>query len=104
MKFPGELLHVFDGGVWDDDQIVAIRPAPGEIEDIEFVEPADLPALLSPGDARRALSALRPRITGAGPAFLEDGLPIAPTVLDRVASCAPPEPATASPSMPSLHR
>ncbi|GAB1333351.1 NUDIX hydrolase [Streptomyces sennicomposti] len=42
--FPGELLHVFDGGVWDDDQIAAIRPAPGEIDDIEFVEPAHLPA------------------------------------------------------------
>ncbi|WP_394426490.1 NUDIX hydrolase [Streptomyces sp. SGAir0957] len=84
MRFPGELLHVFDGGVWDDGQIASIRPAPGEIDDIEFVEPADLPALMSPGDARRALSALRARINGAGPAFLEDGLPIAPTVLDRV--------------------
>ncbi|WP_256961860.1 NUDIX hydrolase [Streptomyces sp. NRRL B-24572] len=82
MKFPGELLHVFDGGVWDEDQIAAIRPAPGEIEAVEFVEPADLPALMAPGDARRALSALRARISGAGPAFLEDGLPIAPSVLD----------------------
>ncbi|MEU4359961.1 NUDIX domain-containing protein [Streptomyces virginiae] len=61
MKFPGELLHVFDGGVWDENQIAAIRPAPGEIEAVEFVEPADLPALMSPGDARRALSALRAR-------------------------------------------
>ncbi|WP_282697642.1 NUDIX domain-containing protein [Streptomyces sp. CC208A] len=84
MKFPGELLHVFDGGVWDEDQIAAIRPRPGEIETVEFAEPADLPALMSPGDARRALSALRARIAGAGPVFLEDGLPIAPTVLDRV--------------------
>ncbi|RST18509.1 NUDIX hydrolase [Streptomyces sp. WAC05374] len=84
MKFPGELLHVFDGGVWDEDQIAAIRPAPGEIDGIEFVEPAELPALMSPGDARRALSALRARISGAGAAFLEDGLPITPTVLDRV--------------------
>jgi 8-oxo-dGTP pyrophosphatase MutT (NUDIX family) len=84
MKFPGELLHVFDGGVWDEDQIAAIRPAPGEIDGIEFVEPAELPALMSPGDARRALSALRARISGAGAVFLEDGLPIAPTVLDRV--------------------
>ncbi|MEU1666257.1 NUDIX hydrolase [Streptomyces sparsogenes] len=84
MKFPGELLHVFDGGVWDDDQIAAIRPAPGEIDDIEFVEPADLPALMAHDDARRALSALRARINGAGPVFLEDGFPIAPAVLDRV--------------------
>ncbi|MFF5969932.1 NUDIX domain-containing protein [Streptomyces sp. NPDC012769] len=84
MKFPGELLHVFDGGVWDAEQIAAIRPRPGEIDGINFVEPAELPALMSPGDARRALSALRARINGGGPAFLEDGLPIAPTVLDRV--------------------
>lgn len=84
MRFPGELLHVFDGGVWDEDQIAAIRPRPGEIDGIDFVEPAELPALMSPGDARRALSALRARINGGGPAFLEDGLPIAPTVLDRV--------------------
>ncbi|GGZ25649.1 hypothetical protein GCM10010300_81310 [Streptomyces olivaceoviridis] len=84
MNFPGELLHVFDGGVWDDDQIAAIRPCPGEIDGIEFVEPADLPVLMAPDDARRALSALRARINGAGPVFLEDGLPLAPTVLDRV--------------------
>lgn len=84
LKFPGEILHVFDGGVWDEDQIAAIRPAPGEIEAVEFAEPADLPALMSPGDARRTLSALRARIAGTGPALLEDGLPIAPTVLDRV--------------------
>ncbi|WP_435057760.1 NUDIX hydrolase [Streptomyces sp. bgisy060] len=83
MQFPGEVLHVFDGGVWDEEQIAAIRPAPGEIDAVEFVEPADLPALMAPGDARRALSALRARIAGSAPAFLEDGLPIAPTVLDR---------------------
>ncbi|MFI8932554.1 NUDIX domain-containing protein [Streptomyces sp. NPDC053474] len=84
VQFPGEILHVFDGGVWDEDQVAAIRPAPGEIEGVEFVEPAQLPALMAPGDARRALSALRARVYGAGPAILEDGLPIAPTVLDRV--------------------
>lgn len=43
-------------------QIEAIRPAPGEIEEIGFAEPADLPALMAPCDARRALSALRARI------------------------------------------
>ncbi|MFE0604951.1 hypothetical protein ACFW2T_25655 [Streptomyces sp. NPDC058892] len=60
-----------------------MRPAPGEIDAVEFVEPADLPTLMAPGDACRALSALRARVNSAGPAFLEDGLPIAPTVLDR---------------------
>ncbi|MEU5092075.1 hypothetical protein [Streptomyces sp. NPDC021356] len=39
---------------------------------------------MAPGDARRALSALRARINAAGPALLENGLPIAPTVLERV--------------------
>ncbi|WP_329275026.1 NUDIX hydrolase [Streptomyces sp. NBC_00691] len=83
MKFPGEILHVYDGGVWDDEQIAAITPAEGEIEAVEFVEPADLPGLLSPGDARRALSALRARVDCAGPVLLEDGVPLAPGVLDR---------------------
>ncbi|AWL41967.1 NUDIX hydrolase [Streptomyces sp. SM18] len=83
-RFPGELLHVFDGGVWDEDRIASIRPAPGEIEGVDFVEPAELPALMSPDDARRALSALRARVNGAGPAILEDGRPLAPTLLDRV--------------------
>ncbi|TRV80931.1 NUDIX domain-containing protein [Streptomyces sp. 130] len=84
VRFPGELLHVFDGGVWNEDRIASIRPAPGEIEGVDFVEPADLPALMAPDDARRALSALRARVNGTGPAILEDGLPLAPTLLDRV--------------------
>ncbi|MGW6540989.1 NUDIX domain-containing protein [Streptomyces sp. NPDC055051] len=84
MRFPGEILHVFDGGVWSDQQIAAIRLAADEIQAVEFVEPADLPALMSPGDARRALSALRARVDDAGVVLLEDGVPIAPSVLDRV--------------------
>ncbi|MFJ3786046.1 NUDIX domain-containing protein [Streptomyces sp. NPDC090093] len=84
MRFPGEIVHVYDGGVWDGDRIAAIRLPGHEVEAVEFVEPADLPGLMTPGDARRALSALRARIGGAGPALLEDGVPIAPGVLDRV--------------------
>lgn len=83
MRFPGELLHVYDGGTWDNEQIAAIQLPDREITSVEFVEPARLPDLMSPGDARRALSALRARINSAGPALLENGLPIAPTVLDR---------------------
>ncbi|MFE7354240.1 NUDIX domain-containing protein [Streptomyces sp. NPDC057543] len=83
MRFPGEILSVYDGGTWDDDQIATIRLPYSEITGIEFVEPARLPDLLSPGDARRALSVLRARINAAGPVFLENGCPIAPTVLDR---------------------
>lgn len=83
MRFPGEILHVYDGGTWDDEQIASIRLPEGEVESVEFVEPARLPDLMSPGDARRALSALRARINTSGPALLENGLPITPTVLDR---------------------
>ncbi|RZU46116.1 8-oxo-dGTP pyrophosphatase MutT (NUDIX family) [Streptomyces sp. BK022] len=83
MRFPGEILHVYDGGTWNAEQIAAIQLPDREIDSIEFVEPARLPDLMSPGDARRALSALRARINSAGPALLENGLPISPTVLDR---------------------
>ncbi|MER6687337.1 NUDIX hydrolase [Streptomyces olivaceoviridis] len=83
MRFPGEILHVYDGGTWDNEQIASIRLPDREIKSVEFVEPARLPDLMAPGDARRALSALRARINAAGPALLENGLPIAPTVLDR---------------------
>ncbi|MFI5822792.1 NUDIX hydrolase [Streptomyces rishiriensis] len=84
MRFPGEILHVFDGGTWDDARISDIRLPPSEITAIDFVEPAQLPDLLSPPDARRALSALRARINSAGTALLENGQPIAPGVLDRL--------------------
>uniref|UniRef100_A0AAU2W113 NUDIX hydrolase n=1 Tax=Streptomyces sp. NBC_00008 TaxID=2903610 RepID=A0AAU2W113_9ACTN len=85
MRFPGEIVHVFDGGTWDDDRISGIRLPPSEITGIEFIEPSRLPDLLAPPDARRAMSALRARINAAGPVILENGLPIAPTVLDRLA-------------------
>ncbi|OIJ86456.1 NUDIX hydrolase [Streptomyces colonosanans] len=82
MRFPGEILYVYDGGTWNDHQIAAIRLPEHEIKAIEFVEPARLPDLMSPRDARRALSALRARINAGGAVILEHGLPIAPTVLD----------------------
>ncbi|MFF4580403.1 NUDIX domain-containing protein [Streptomyces sp. NPDC001389] len=84
MCFPGEILHVYDGGTWTPDRIGSIRLPAQEITGIDFVEPADLPALMEPGDARRALAALRARIGGSGPALLEDGRPTSPTVLDRL--------------------
>ncbi|MFI6687975.1 NUDIX hydrolase [Streptomyces sp. NPDC050485] len=84
MRFPGEILHVFDGGTWDDARIGEIRLPPSEVTAIEFVEPAQLPDLLSPLDARRALSALRARINAGGTVLLENGLPITPTALDRL--------------------
>lgn len=84
MRFPGETIFVYDGGTWTDDRIDAVRLPEQEITSIELVEPARLPDLLSPSDARRAMSALRGRLNGGGPVFLEDGHPIAPTVLDRI--------------------
>ncbi|MFD5511591.1 NUDIX domain-containing protein [Streptomyces sp. NPDC127051] len=84
MGFPGEILHVYDGGTWTPDRIDGIRLPAQEITGIHFAEPADLPALMEPGDARRALSALRARINGGGPALLEDGHPTLPTALDRL--------------------
>ncbi|MGW8779734.1 NUDIX domain-containing protein [Streptomyces sp. NPDC055796] len=84
MGFPGEILHVYDGGTWTPERIDAIRLPAQEITGIHFAEPADLPALMDPGDARRALSALCARINGGGPALLEDGRPTLPTALDRL--------------------
>ncbi|MFE7469306.1 NUDIX domain-containing protein [Streptomyces sp. NPDC057499] len=85
LRFPGEIVHVFDGGTWDADRIAEVRLPDDEITGIEFVEPARLPDLLAPSDARRAVSALRARINAAGTVLLENGLPLAPTVLDRLA-------------------
>ncbi|MFB8034027.1 NUDIX domain-containing protein [Streptomyces sp. NPDC056004] len=85
VRFPGEIVHVFDGGTWDEIRIAKIRLPDHEITGIEFVEPSQLPDKLSPSDARRALSALRARINAAGTVLLENGLPINPTVLDRLA-------------------
>ncbi|MET9700523.1 NUDIX hydrolase [Streptomyces sp. NPDC006529] len=107
MRFPGEILHVFDGGTWNAERIAAIRLPAQEITGVHFAEPADLPGLMHPGDARRALSALRARIEGGGPALLEDGRPTTPGALDRLGAlrtrrtpqrgtwCAGPAPETA---------
>ncbi|MFJ6718255.1 MULTISPECIES: NUDIX domain-containing protein [unclassified Streptomyces] len=84
MGFPGEILYVYDGGTWTPDRIGAVRLPAQEITGIDFVEPADLPALMDAGDARRTLAALRARIAGSGPVLLEDGRPVAPTTLDRL--------------------
>ncbi|MCX5338601.1 NUDIX domain-containing protein [Streptomyces atratus] len=84
MWFPGEVIFVYDGGTWNDVQFAAIRLPDHEINAIKFVEPARLPDLLSPSDARRALSALRARTNAGGPVVLENGLPIAPSVLNRI--------------------
>ncbi|MFE5534865.1 NUDIX domain-containing protein [Streptomyces sp. NPDC056492] len=84
MGFPGEIMHVYDGGTWSPERIDGIRLPAQEITAVHFAEPADLTALMDPGDARRALSALRARVNGGGPALLEDGRPTLATALDRL--------------------
>ncbi|MFD7551466.1 NUDIX domain-containing protein [Streptomyces sp. NPDC059816] len=83
-RFPGEILHVYDGGTWNAGRIAAIRVPDREITAVHWMEPADLKSHMEPGDARRALSALRARIDGTGTALLEDGTPTVPGVLDRL--------------------
>ncbi|MGW6709307.1 NUDIX domain-containing protein [Streptomyces sp. NPDC054956] len=90
MRFPGEILHVFDGGTWTRERIESVRLPAQEVTGIHFAEPAELPALMDAGDARRALSALRARINGGGTALLEDGRPTTPTALDRLGALRGP--------------
>ncbi|MER6146870.1 hypothetical protein [Streptomyces hirsutus] len=98
MRFPGEILHVYDGGTWTDEKIASVRLPDSEITGIELVEPARLPALMSPSVARRALSALRARINAAGAVLLENGAPIAPPSSTTAKSCAPHALSAAAPS------
>ncbi|MFJ9823460.1 NUDIX domain-containing protein [Streptomyces sp. NPDC101160] len=104
LRFPGEILYVYDGGTWDEARIGAVRLPESEIESIEFVEPARLPELMASGDARRALSALRARINAGGPAVLEDGRPLSPTVLDRLAVLSTPRTAGPVPEAGTVGR
>ncbi|MGW9452918.1 NUDIX domain-containing protein [Streptomyces sp. NPDC055632] len=102
LRFPGEILHVFDGGAWSAEQIAAIRPRTGEIEAVEFVEPARLPDLMSPDNARHALSsALRsaPASTPPAPPCCRTACRSPPPSWTGPASCAPPAPGTTSPSV-----
>ncbi|QFR02559.1 NUDIX domain-containing protein [Streptomyces phaeolivaceus] len=77
VHFPGEIIYVFDGGTWGSKQIASIRLRTSEIEAIDFVDPADLPDLMAPGNARRALAALHARAID-GAVVLNDCYPITP--------------------------
>jgi ADP-ribose pyrophosphatase YjhB (NUDIX family) len=92
VRFPGEIIYVMDGGTLAPEQIRAIRLPGREVTATHFVEPADLPRHMKPGDARRTLAALRTRIDGSGTAVLEDGYPTAPTLLDRLQVLRTPRP------------
>ncbi|MFI9311000.1 NUDIX hydrolase [Streptomyces triculaminicus] len=80
--FPGEVVYVFDGGTLTEHDFSQVRLPGHEVTGVRRIEPALLPRHMDPGDARRALAALRARINGAGPAVLEDGRPQIPTPSD----------------------
>ncbi|AEW98785.1 NUDIX domain-containing protein [Streptantibioticus cattleyicolor] len=84
MNFPGEILYVFDGGTLTPARIRSIALPGHEVTGVHFVEPALLARHMDPADARRALTALRARVDGGGPAVLENGRPSSPTALDRL--------------------
>lgn len=84
MRFPGEIIYVLDGGTLTVGQVGSIRLPGREVTGVHWTEPALLPRYMEPGDARRALSALRARINGTGAALLEGGYPTAPTLLDEL--------------------
>ncbi|WP_326812423.1 NUDIX hydrolase [Streptomyces scopuliridis] len=81
---PAEIVYVYDGGTLTPAQIRAILSREQELRGPQFIEPAALSEYMTPGDARRALAALRARINGGGPTLLEDGRPTDPTVLDEL--------------------
>ncbi|MEU1820136.1 NUDIX hydrolase [Streptomyces roseifaciens] len=82
--FPGEMIYVFDGGALTEDDFARIRLPGREVVGVRRVEPALLPHHMPPGNARRAMAALRARINGASPTILEDGHPLTPTPLDNL--------------------
>lgn len=70
--FKGDsIMYIYDGGRLDD--VGAIRIAADEIKGFRFVEPEQLPALMTARLARRLAAAVRARAEGTV-AELEDGV------------------------------
>ncbi|WP_424210678.1 NUDIX domain-containing protein [Streptomyces sp. BI20] len=92
MRFPGEIVYVFDGGTWSPERIASVRLPAQEITGIRFVEPGDLARVMEAGDARRVLAALRARVEGQAPTLLERGRPAEPGALDRLGVLCAPRP------------
>ncbi|WP_433892635.1 NUDIX hydrolase [Streptomyces sp. CA-111067] len=84
MGFPGEIITVFDGGALTEEDLQSVRLPGREVIGLRHVEPAHLGDHMASGDARRLMAALRARINGAGPAVLEDGRPLTPSLLDKL--------------------
>nr|WSX75866.1 NUDIX hydrolase [Streptomyces sp. NBC_00899] len=84
MGFPGEIITVFDGGTLTEEDLDAVRLPGREVTGLRHVEPAHLGDHMAAGDARRLMAALRARINGSGPAVMEDGRPLVPSLLDEL--------------------
>ncbi|MEO3854428.1 NUDIX hydrolase [Acrocarpospora sp. B8E8] len=71
---PGGPRMVFDGGLltWEEQQ--AIQFPQEELRAWDLVDPADVDRFLPPERAGRFRAALEARASGAGTAYLEDGL------------------------------
>ncbi|WP_433340358.1 NUDIX domain-containing protein [Streptomyces sp. CA-253872] len=74
MRFPGEHLYVYEGGVLSPAEIAALVLPPQEVTGLEWARPDDLDALMVTSDARRVRAALGARESGV-PVVLEDGCP-----------------------------
>lgn len=70
-KLDGVIL-IFDGGVLTPDDIAAIKPDPGEVEDYTFLLLDEALERLDSLHARRAIAAVRARETGTV-VYLENG-------------------------------
>ena len=107
VRYPAEVVYVFDGGVLTEPQIRSIRlPYSGEVTDICFTEPALLGTYMKPVDARRAVAALLARINHLV-TVLQDGVPTAPTTLDTLGLLSRPrsphQGTWRSTPMPAMH-
>ncbi|MGW8378299.1 NUDIX hydrolase [Streptomyces sp. ODS28] len=73
LGFPGDVMTVFDGGTVSDGRAARLRCADGEIAEYAFCDSLRAAELLTPLSARVMLAALRARLGGTGPVYLESG-------------------------------
>ncbi|MCZ0984123.1 NUDIX domain-containing protein [Streptomyces diastatochromogenes] len=104
LRFPGEILHVYDGGTWNDEQIAAVQLPDREITSVEFVEPARLPDLMSPATPAGPCPPCAPASTPLAPPCWRTASRSPPPSLTGPAPFVPHAPNTTSPSTPAPHR
>lgn len=73
---PPIVAYVYDGGVLDERQLVAVRIQEDELLSWKLVDRAELDSHLPAGLGLRVRAALEVLDSGAGAAELEDGLPV----------------------------